>query len=138
MIKGKGFEKFFGRFENGLNTLVGEEFRQLSGGEKQLIGLARALLTNPSLVIIDEGVNALDIESENIIFNVLQRYARRNAILIITHNIKIILKTDFLYVLDKGQIVQKGVPREMIGGPAYFSSVAGKEWLASFPSGFTV
>jgi ABC-type multidrug transport system fused ATPase/permease subunit len=116
-----------------MNTLIGEEFRQLSGGEKQLLGLARALLKNPTILIIDEGLNALDIESENMIFTTLQNYAKQGAVLIITHNIKIILKTDYLYVLSKGQIIQEGLPIEMIDDPAYFGTKVKREWFTSFP-----
>jgi ATP-binding cassette subfamily B protein len=132
MTRRYGIEKYFSKFENGMNTLIGDEYRQLSGGEKQLLGLARALLTQPALIIIDEGFNALDIESENLVFSVLHRYARQQAALIITHNIKIVLKTDYLYVLDKGQIVQEGVPQEMINSQGFFSSTVKGEWLRSF------
>jgi len=127
-----GLESFLNRFENGLYTLIGEEFRQLSAGEKQVLGLIRALVSLPSLIMVDEGFNALDIKSENLIFSILKKYAQLNAVLIITHNIKIILKTDYVYALDSGMIVQKGIPSEIQNEAGVFNSVFEKEWLRSF------
>jgi ABC-type multidrug transport system fused ATPase/permease subunit len=132
-LKRYHLEKFFGRFEQGMHTLIGEEYRQLSGGEKQFIGLARALLSSPSLLIVDEAFNALDIECENLFFTVLQHYAYHQAALIITHNIKIILKTDYVYVLDQGKIVQEGKPAEILSKPGLFSEAFKKAWLVSLP-----
>ena len=84
--------------------------------------------------MVDEGFNALDIKSENLIFSILKKYAQRNAVLIITHNIKIILKTDYVYALDSGMIVQEGIPSEIQNEAGIFNSIFEKEWLRSFPS----
>jgi len=129
-----GLNSFLGRFEKGLYTLIGEEYRQLSAGEKQVMGLTRALVGLPSMIMVDEGFNALDMESENIIFSILRKHAQKNAVLIITHSIKIILKTDYVYALDSGKIVQKGAPSEILKEPGIFYSAFEKEWLCAFPS----
>lgn len=120
-----GFAEFLNRFGNGIYSLIGEESRQLSGGEKQILGLARALFSNPSILIIDEGLNALDLDIEDLVLSIISMYAVKHAILISTHNLRIMKKTSFLYVLNDGKIVQKGIPSALLHDPGYFRSVYG-------------
>jgi ATP-binding cassette subfamily B protein len=118
-----GFSNFFSRFEYGLFTRVGEDGRILSGGEKQMVGLARALFDQPEILIIDEGLTALDREIETMIFSILTEYAKTHSVLINTHNFRIIMKTDYLYVLKNGIIVQEGRPKQLIKNAGLFRSV---------------
>ena len=114
---------FYQRFEYGLATIIGEDGRELSGGEKQLISITRALLNNPKILIIDEGLSGIDIELEIIIFDVIKFYSKNNAVLLITHNLNSILKTDFVYVLANGTISQNGTPQELVSFDGYFSEM---------------
>lgn len=123
LITRYGFSNFFSRFEYGLYTRIGEDGRILSGGEKQMVGLARALFDRPEILIIDEGLTALDREIETLIFTILSQYAKNHAVLINTHNLRIILKTDYLYVLNNGIIVQHGIPAQLLHSEGYFKSV---------------
>ncbi len=123
MMERYGFTSFMSRFGNGIYSLIGEENRQLSGGEKQMLGLARALFTNPSILIIDEGLSALDLDIENLVFSTISAYAKEHAVLINTHNIRIIQRTDLLYVLNEGKIVQKGSPLALLRKPGHFRTV---------------
>lgn len=123
LIDRNTFFEFINRFDSGMYTLVGESNRQLSGGEKQMLGLARALLDYPKILIIDEGLNAVDIEIENLIFKILSHYVINHAVLINTHNLRVIRKCDYLYVMKDGKIVQQGSPNEMLENEGYFKSV---------------
>jgi ATP-binding cassette subfamily B protein len=123
LIHRYGFSDFFARFEHGLYTHIGEDGRILSGGEKQMVGLARALFDQPEILIIDEGLTALDREIEKRIFTILSKYAKNHSVLINTHNFRIIMQTDYLYVLKNGIIVQHGNPAQLFKKDGFFRSV---------------
>jgi len=107
-------ETFISRFEYGLFTLLGEDGRKLSGGEKQMLALIRALFDLPEVLIIDEGFSAIDIEIENLIFNSLKEYSKDHAVLIVTHDLRTISKTDYLYILENGTISENGKPNVLL------------------------
>lgn len=115
---------FLDRFENGLYTLLGENGRKLSGGEMQMLALIRALLFKPKLLIIDEGLSGIDFEIEAVIYERIYEYAKYNAVLLITHNLANLLKTDYLYVLKEGTIIEHGSPGILVqNGSVYGNSV---------------
>ena len=105
---------FISRFEYGLFTLLGEDGRKLSGGEKQMLALIRALFDFPEVLIVDEGFSAIDIEIENLIFNSLKEYSKNHSVLIVTHDLRTISKTDYLYILANGTISEKGEPNVLL------------------------
>lgn len=115
-LKECGLGSLANRFEYGLLTLLGEEGRKLSGGEIQLLGLARALYGHPQLLIIDEGFSAIDSELEQILAAIIRRYGRNHGVLLITHNLDTLLKTDYAYLLQNGRIVEEGAPQTMVLG----------------------
>jgi ATP-binding cassette subfamily B protein len=123
LITRYGFSNFFSRFEHGLFTRIGEDGRILSGGEKQVVGLARALYDKPEILIIDEAITAIDREVETLIFKILLQYAQDHAVLVNTHALRIILKTDYLYVMKNGSIIQEGDPKQLLRSDGYFKSV---------------
>ncbi len=118
-----GLTEFYQRFDYGLATLIGEEGRELSGGEKQLISITRALLNDPKVLIVDEGLSGIDIELEKMIFDVIKNYSKQNAVLLITHNLNSIIKTDYVYVLANGTISQEGTPQKLISTGGYFNKM---------------
>jgi len=135
-IRELGLLDFYQRFEYGLATIIGEDGRELSGGEKQLISITRALFDKPEMLIIDEGLSGIDIELEKIIFDVIKNYAIENAVLLITHNLNSIMKTDFVYVLSDGTISQNGAPEELISIEGYFKKMWNmKEEIYSYEKG---
>ncbi len=103
-IESLGFNDFFTRFENGYFTQLGEDSRQLSGGEKQVIALIRAMFNRPKILIIDEGLSGLDPDLEILIFNKLKEYSKNNCILIITHNSKTLEKCERIYRFENGKV----------------------------------
>jgi ABC-type multidrug transport system fused ATPase/permease subunit len=99
---------FINELPNGLDTVVGDRGIRLSGGQRQRIALARALLRNPDLLILDEATSALDSESERLIQLSIEKVAKNTTILVIAHRLSTISKANFVYVLGKGKIIEKG------------------------------
>ena len=93
---------------DGLDTVVGERGSRLSGGERQRLILARALLRNPTLLILDEATNALDHESERAVWAVIDRLRGSTTVVVISHRLSILRGADHIVVLDGGRIVQSG------------------------------
>jgi ATP-binding cassette, subfamily B, bacterial PglK len=99
---------FVDSLENGLETLVGELGNKISGGQAQRIGIARALLTNPELIILDEATNALDIETEDKISKALNSLKGKVTTITIAHRIDSIINSDLIIYLKNGEIVASG------------------------------
>ena len=108
-----GLEMLLQRIEHDLLTLLGEEGRKLSGGEIQLLGLARALYGRPQLLIIDESLNAIDVELDCAVASIVSDWAREHAVLLITHNLESLLRTDYIYLLHQGRIAEEGEPENL-------------------------
>jgi len=105
LIRDTRFEGFFDAFPSGIMTIVGEEGINLSGGQKQVTGLFRALATSPQFLIIDEGTANMDIETENKVTELIEELKKTMGILMITHKVHIARKlSDDIYVLDNGKI----------------------------------
>lgn len=101
-----GLSSFFDRFDAGLATVVGESGRQLSSGERQMIALARALLDEPAVLIVDEGIQTIDAEYARRVQRLLEEYAERNAVLLISHDLQLLARCDPVYVLQGGRAVR--------------------------------
>lgn len=92
----------------GLNLLVGEKGIRLSGGEKQRIGLARALCTKPEILILDEATNALDYKTENEVFKSIKKLRNKTTIIIISHKISLLDECDKIFYLENGKMKDEG------------------------------
>ncbi len=101
-------------FPNGYNTLVGERGVTLSGGQKQRITIARTLLKDPRILILDDATSSVDTETEVSIQDALARLMQNRTSFVIAHRIQTIMAADLILVLDKGRIVQKGTHAELI------------------------
>ncbi|MEQ9403265.1 MAG: peptidase domain-containing ABC transporter [Cyclobacteriaceae bacterium] len=127
-----GFDNYFQKFPQGYMTLLGEEGANISGGQKQLVGLARALYRKPSLLLIDEGTSAMDRETEKFVMKTLQKVREEAAVLMVTHKLQTALESDVTYLLEDGRILDSGVPRDLIRGENFLSR--NYEELTSFTS----
>jgi ATP-binding cassette subfamily B protein len=105
---------FIRALPNGLETLVGERGLKLSGGEKQRVGVARAIIRNPRLLILDEATSALDSETEEEVQRALQQAAAGRTTLAVAHRLSTIAAADQILVMDAGRIVERGTHAELL------------------------
>lgn len=101
-------KEFVDRFENGIETVIGERGVKLSGGQRQRVAIARALLANPELLILDEATSSLDTESEALIQQSLATLTKGRATIVIAHRLSTIRNANKIVVLEKGEIVEQG------------------------------
>jgi ATP-binding cassette, subfamily C, bacteriocin exporter len=116
-----GFSKYFQEFPQNYLTLLGEEGVNLSGGQKQLVVLARALFRQPQILLLDEATSAMDRNTENFILALLQKAKSEMAILLVTHRIKTAQRCDRIYILEAGTIHSSGTPTELMLTENFFS-----------------
>ncbi len=113
-INGAYVSEFTDKFEEGLETVIGERGVKLSGGQKQRISIARALLANPRIIILDEATSNLDTESEAFIQKSLAKLMKNRTTFVIAHRLSTIQQADQILVIEAGEIVERGNHNELI------------------------
>ena len=108
---------------DGYDTVVGERGYRLSGGEKQRVALARVILKNPRILVLDEATSSLDSESEALIQDALKRVMAGRTSIVIAHRLSTILAADLILVMDRGRIVEKGTHDELIAMGGLYSQL---------------
>ena len=101
-------------FKNGYDTLVGERGVTLSGGQKQRVAIARTLLINPRILILDDSTSSVDMETEVQIRAALDKLMLHRTTFVIAHRIQSIMNADLILVFDQGQIVQSGTHAQLL------------------------
>ncbi len=120
-VKAAYVNEFTDRFDDGLNTLIGERGVKLSGGQRQRLAIARAILANPKIIILDEATSSLDTESEALIQKSLSELIKDRTTIVIAHRLSTIRKADQILVIESGHIVERGTHDELIAsGGRYF------------------
>ena len=113
-IKAAYVNEFTDRFEAGLDTMIGERGVKLSGGQRQRLAIARAILANPKIIILDEATSNLDTESEALIQKSLAGLMKNRTTIVIAHRLSTIRKADQILVVEAGKIVERGTHDELI------------------------
>lgn len=115
-----GAHDFISELREGYNTIVGEQGAGLSGGQRQRIAIARALVSNPKILIFDEATSALDYESENIIMHNMHKICQNRTVIIIAHRLSTVKNADRIIVMEKGEIIEQGKHKELMSNPQSF------------------
>lgn len=105
-----------------LDTIIQERALNLSGGEKQRIAIARAILRDAPIVILDEATSQLDIENEQLIQQAMNSLVIGKSVIIIAHRLSTVKEVDQILVLDRGRIIERGAPKELVGQPGTWFS----------------
>mgnify|MGYP001035839628 FL=1 len=113
-VKAAYVNEFTDRFDNGLETLIGERGVKLSGGQRQRIAIARAILADPKIIILDEATSNLDTESESLIQKSLAQLTKNRTTIVIAHRLSTIRKADKILVIEAGKIAERGNHDELI------------------------
>jgi subfamily B ATP-binding cassette protein MsbA len=106
--------EFTDRFEDGLDTLIGERGVKLSGGQRQRLAIARAILADPKIIILDEATSSLDTESESLIQKSLSELVKDRTTIVIAHRLSTIKQADQILVIEAGSIAERGTHDELI------------------------
>ncbi|WP_092734213.1 ABC transporter ATP-binding protein [Algoriphagus alkaliphilus] len=113
-VKAAHVQEFSDRFEKGLDTLIGERGVKLSGGQRQRIAIARAILADPRILILDEATSNLDTESETLIQASLKELMKGRTTFVIAHRLSTIRQADQILVIEQGKIVERGMHDQLI------------------------
>jgi ATP-binding cassette subfamily B protein/subfamily B ATP-binding cassette protein MsbA len=112
--------EFILTLKDGYETIIGDRGFRLSGGQRQRLGLARALVHDPEILVLDEATSALDSKSEKLIQESLEEMHSKKTILIIAHRLSTIRNADQIVVIDGGQIREQGSQEKLLAKKGYF------------------
>ncbi|HNK62444.1 MAG TPA: ABC transporter ATP-binding protein [Anaerolineales bacterium] len=121
--KAANIHNFIMDLSDGYDTIVGERGYRLSGGEKQRIALARVILKNPRILVLDEATSSLDSESEALIQDALKRVMAGRTSIVIAHRLSTILAADMILVMDRGRIAERGTHEELLALGGIYSQL---------------
>lgn len=113
--------------EHGIHTMIGENGIKLSGGEQQRIGIARALIKEPSILIFDEATSSLDVHNESLIHEAINRVAKGRTTIMIAHRLSTIKDADIIFVVDDGKIVGQGTHNELLKSSPEYQNLIKKQ-----------
>lgn len=116
-------DRFIEALPEGYDTIVGDRGMRLSGGERQRIALARTILRNPDILLLDEATNSLDSEAEQAFQEALGEFQHRRTVVVIAHRLATVLSADQVIVLDHGEVREVGSPKELIARNGRFAEL---------------
>ncbi len=116
-------DSFVSNLPNGYMTTIGENGKLLSGGEKQRISIARAIIKDAPIVLLDEVTSALDIQNENLIQKAVSHITKNKTVIVIAHKLNTIKDCDNILVFDNGRIVERGTHEELLKQSKYYKKL---------------
>ena len=114
-------DQFVSRLPQGYETMIGENGSRLSGGERQRISIARAILKNAPIVLLDEATASLDVENETQVQEALSQLLVGKTVMVIAHRMRTVEQADKIVVLDHGHVVEQGSPQELMSADGEFA-----------------
>ncbi|MEO5859760.1 MAG: ATP-binding cassette domain-containing protein, partial [Pyrinomonadaceae bacterium] len=128
MCKVANADEFIEKFPSGYETIVGERGVKLSGGQRQRIAIARALLADPRILILDEATSSLDSESEALIQEGLNRLRQGRTTFVIAHRLSTIRSADQILVVESGEILERGTHAELVAMDGRYKQLYDKQY----------
>ncbi|UPQ85382.1 ABC transporter ATP-binding protein/permease [Ignavigranum ruoffiae] len=119
-VAGADFQKDISHLSQGFDTLIGEKGVAISGGQKQRVSIARALIRQPELLILDDSLSAVDAKTEQAIIHQIQNIRRGKTNIIVTHRLSAVMEADSIIVLDDGRIIEQGSAQELLKHHGWF------------------
>ena len=117
-------EEFVSNLPEGYHSMIGENGCTLSGGERQRISIARAILKDAPVIILDEATASMDVENESMVQEALSELLRNKTVLVIAHHMRTIAGADKIVVLENGRVAEQGNPEELMKNGGIFSNMA--------------
>ena len=128
-------DEFVEKLPDGYNTVIGENGSKLSGGQRQRISIARAILKDAPIILLDEASASLDVESETFVQKALSHLIANRTVIMIAHRLRTVVDADQIFVLENGKLVERGTHDELIAHKGLYEKLyhiqAGKyfDWV---------
>jgi ATP-binding cassette subfamily B protein len=111
----------------GFDTVVGERGVQLSGGQKQRIALARALIREPKVLVLDDPLSAVDAKTEAAILDAIERQGQSRTVVLVTHRVSAAARCDSIVVLEQGQVIERGTHDQLVAAGGLYAAFAAEQ-----------